>query len=493
MPRPAIADLPSYRPGRSVEGSAKLSSNEQPFDPLPSVRAALADAGARINRYPDHHATAVREAVAARLHVPAECIAVGCGSVGLLQQLCLAYAGPGDEVAFGWRSFEAYPIMTTIAGAEAVTAPLVRDTIDVGALRITERTKLVLLANPNNPTGTALDDSGLTAFLGDVPPTCLVVLDEAYREFVTRDDVVDGLARVKAHPNVVVLRTFSKAYGLAGLRIGYMVADPEVVAVVDKVLIPFAVNAVAQAAALASLAADDELHERVAAVVAERTRVRRALFELGYATPDSQANFVWMPTVDVPGVVTRPFPEGMRVTIGTPEENDRFLAGLPPADDPTHASRVAAVLDRIDGVRARLPRLADTPRRGLTDPDPGGTERWDEGQAWAHIGEFGRYWLVELDKVLASDGAPFGRVKSDPARVRWIDGHRHDERRAHLTAAMRALDRLAHVVSSLSPEDWRRHGVHSKLGAMDVPRILDEFLVGHYEEHADQLEKLDAG
>jgi histidinol-phosphate aminotransferase len=476
-----------YRPGRTIEGYAKLSSNESPFDPLPSVRDAVHAAAAGLNRYPDYYSTALREALADRLTVTAEHIAVGCGSVGLLQQLCLAYAGPGDEVAFGWRSFEAYPMLAAMAGAQAVTAPLRRETIDLAALPVTERTKLVLLANPNNPTGTAVGEDELAPFLDTVPEGCVVVLDEAYRDFVTRTDVT-----TPTRPNVAVLRTFSKAHGLAALRIGYMVAAPEVVETVNRVLVPFTVNALAQAAALASLAAEDELRERVAVTIAERARVRRALFARGIATPDSQANFLWLPHLEVPGVVTRPFPEGMRVTIGTPEENDRFLAGLPPVDHPTHARRVGAMLDRIDQVGARLRALADAPRAGLTEPDPGGDERWDESQVWAHVGEFGAYWLAEFDKVLAVDGAAFGRTKADPGRIAAIDVGRRTGRATHLAAALRALGKLAHVVASLSPSDWSRHGVHSKLGAMDVPRILDEFLVGHYEEHADQLEKLDA-
>lgn len=484
MPR----DLPQYRPGRSAPGEVRLSANEAPFEPLPSVRAAVADAAALLNRYPDHLAVAVREALAERHGVEPADVAVGCGSVGLLQQLCLAFTSPGDEVVFGWRSFEAYPVMAAVAGATAATAPLRREAIALDALPVSERTRLVLLANPNNPTGTAFGDDELASFLDGLPPGCLVVLDEAYREYVTRPDV--GLPRTR--PDVVLLRTFSKAYGLAALRIGYLVGAPEVVDAVDRVLLPFAVNRLAQAAALASLAAEDELRERVARTVAERERVRRALFELGYATPDSQANFVWLPHVETPGVATRPFPEGMRVTIGSPEENDRFLAALPPVGDPAHARRVGRMLARIDDVRDRLRTLAASRRAGLTEPDAGATERWDDTQVWAHVGEFGAYWLAELDRVLAHDGAPFGRVKTDASRIDAIERGRRLDRAVHLAAAERALGRLAHVVSSLTPDDWERHGVHPKLGRMDVTRFLEEFLVGHYEEHADQLEKLDA-
>ena len=249
--RANIHGLPAYKPGKSAEvamaehdiaSAIKVASNETPYSPLPSVGAAIAAAAFNINRYADHRAGELRARLAQRLGVEANWVGVGCGSVGLLQQLCLTYAGPGDSVAFGGLSFEAYPIFTQIAGAAAITVPNRHEVIDLDALAaaLTPTTKLVLLANPNNPTGTTFDAETLTRFMTAVPPEVLVVLDEAYHEFVTDPTVPDGVSLVATYPNLAVLRTFSKAYGLAGLRIGYMIAQPDIVAEVDKTLIPFA-------------------------------------------------------------------------------------------------------------------------------------------------------------------------------------------------------------------------------------------------------------
>lgn len=316
----------------------KLASNEAPFGPLPSVRAAVARATDDLNLYADHRATALREALAARHGLDVERVTVGCGSVGLLQQLALTYLDPGDPVVFGWPSFEAYPVFASLTGASALTVDLRDHTNDLAAQadRVDERTKLVLVANPNNPTGTAVGLAEVRALLERVPSSCIVVLDEAYREFVTMPELGDPLPLLDEFPNLVVLRTFSKAYGLASLRVGYGFGHPEVIAAVDSTLIPFAVNGLAQAAALASLDADDEMRERVAGVVAERGRVRDALLSLGVAVPDAQANFVWLPlgaasadlalALEQQGVVTRGFPDvGVRVTIADATRNDRFL------------------------------------------------------------------------------------------------------------------------------------------------------------------------
>lgn len=350
-PRPGIAELPAYRPGKSAEAVAtehqladavKLASNENPYPPLPSVLAALASAGPGINRYADHRATAVRERLAAELAVPVGMVGVGCGSVGLLQQLALCYVGPGDEVLYPWPSFEAYPVFTRLAGGVAVTTPLRHEVADLGAVAdaVTERTKLVLLANPNNPTGTAVPTGEVLDLARTVGDDVLVVLDEAYREFVTDPAVSDPVPALAEHPNVVVTRTFSKAHGLAGLRIGYLLGHPDVVATVDGALIPFAVNAVAQAAALAALDAGVELAERLALLREERRRVVAALE--GWWLPDAQANFVWLPAggaslalaaaLERRGVATRPFADvGVRVTVGRPDEDDRFLEAFPAA------------------------------------------------------------------------------------------------------------------------------------------------------------------
>ena len=351
-PRPSVAALPAYKPGKSAEAAMrehditsaiKLASNENPYLPLPSVADALArDGAAATNRYPDHRATAVREALAARLARTSDEIAVGCGSVGLLQQLLLTYVDPGDPVVYGWRSFEAYPIYTQTVGGVAVQVPNRADqSLDMKGITsaVTARTPLVLVTSPNNPTGTVVTHDELVTLLDAVEPTTLVVLDEAYHEYITAADAPDALALQAQHPNLAVLRTFSKAYGLAALRIGYLVAHAEVVAAVDRVLVPFCVNGLAQTAALASLAADAELHERVGTTLSERARVVGELRARKVDLPDAQANFVWLPVgapaialslaLEERGVVTRPFAgEGIRVTIGTPAENDRFLAAF---------------------------------------------------------------------------------------------------------------------------------------------------------------------
>ncbi|SFQ43250.1 histidinol-phosphate aminotransferase [Amycolatopsis arida] len=337
--RADLAALPSYVPGRTVPGAIKLASNEVPGGPLPSVREAISQAATQVNRYPDMGAWALVDRLATELGLPADRVAVGGGSVMLCQQLVQAMCGPGDDVLFAWRSFEAYPILIQIANAHAVTVPLdathTHD-LDAMAAAVTPRTRLLFVCNPNNPTGTAVRRDALTRFLDAVPPEVLVVLDEAYREFVTDDEVPDGLALAEERPNVAVLRTFSKAYGLAGLRVGYAVAPPEVTTALRKVYVPFSVNAVAQAAAIASLDAKDELLARCRDIVSERTRVRDALLAAGYVVPETQANFVWLPLGDratefaehalASKVVVRPFAgDGVRVTIGTPEENDVFL------------------------------------------------------------------------------------------------------------------------------------------------------------------------
>jgi histidinol-phosphate aminotransferase len=342
--------MASYRPGKSaaqaedehgITDAIKLASNENPYPPVPAVVEAIAAAAGDVNRYGDHRAADLRAAIAGWLDVDVDRVAAGCGSVGLLQQLLLAYVDPGDEVVYPWPSFEAYPIDVQLTGGVEVTVPLVDHTFDLDAVAaaVTDRTKLVLLANPNNPTGTAVHVDQLRRLVEQVPGDVLVVVDEAYREFVTAD-LGDPIADLQpGHPNVVVLRTFSKAFGLAALRTGYAVADPEVVVELDKVLIAFAVNHLAQVASLAAIAARDEVQAVVDRITAERDRVVASLRADGWDLPDAHANFVYLPLgsrtdvvfpeMERRGVVVRPFPGvGMRVTIGTPAQNDRFLATL---------------------------------------------------------------------------------------------------------------------------------------------------------------------
>jgi histidinol-phosphate aminotransferase len=342
--REALAKVPAYSPGRPpapVEGMTayKISSNENPFPPLPSVVRAVADAAATMNRYPDMGVVALTQALAEHLGVPAEHLATGTGSVAVLAQLVQITCEPGDEVVYAWRSFEAYPIVVALSGATSVQVPLTADArhdLDAMAEAVTDRTRLVLVCTPNNPTGPAVTGDELRAFVAKVPRDVVVVIDEAYLEFTTEESVPDALAFYREHPNVVVLRTFSKAYGLAGLRVGYAVAQEEVATALRKAATPFGVTDLAQQAAIASLAARDELLVRVEQLVAERERVHAALVEQGWDVPAAQGNFVWLPLGEdsVPfaqacqarALTVRPFAgEGVRCSIGETEANDRLL------------------------------------------------------------------------------------------------------------------------------------------------------------------------
>jgi histidinol-phosphate aminotransferase len=345
LTRADLDALPTYVPGRTVPGAIKLASNEVPYGPLPGVVEAITEAAAGTHRYPDMGVVALRERLGERLGVPVDRLATGCGSVALAEHLVKATCHDGDEIIYAWRSFEAYPIIVATAGAKSVRVPNTPEhghDLAAMAAAVTDRTRLIFVCNPNNPTGTSLRRAELDAFLDRVPAGVLVVLDEAYREFVTDPDVPDGVEVYRDRPNVVVLRTLSKAWGLAGLRIGYLVGQPEVAAAVRKVITPFSTSSVAQAAALAALDADAEMARRASLVVEERERVAEALRKLlpadpARTVPESQANFVWLPLSDqaVPfaqaceaaGLIVRPFAgDGVRVTIGTPEENDTFLA-----------------------------------------------------------------------------------------------------------------------------------------------------------------------
>ena len=349
--RPAVDALPAYKPGKAAEqaerehniaGAVKLASNENPYPPPAAVVEAVAEACRGGNIYCDHRATAVRESLADRLGLAVEQVTVGAGSVALLYQLATAYVDPGDEVVTPWISFEAYPISVQTMGGTLVRVPLTAGhafDLDAVAAAVTDRTKLVLLATPNNPTGTAVSTVAVARLAESIPDDVVVLVDEAYREFADPalgDPVAELLPRFD---NVAVARTFSKAYGLASLRVGYVMAHPEIVSAIDKCLIPFNVNGLAQAAALAALGEDAaaEAGANIDAIKAERARVAAALTAVGWDIPDAQANFVWIQlgdrtdevcvALEQRGVVVRPFSgSGVRVTIGTPTQNDRFLA-----------------------------------------------------------------------------------------------------------------------------------------------------------------------
>ena len=341
--RSVLDQFAPYKPGRRVANAAgqsfKLASNECPFGPLPSVAKAIAAAAAEINWYPDSNAEALTEAIARRYDVPPAHIALGCGSVGAAQQLLAAAAEPGTEVLYAWRSFEAYPILVPLTGATDVRVPLKNETHDLAAMAdaITPRTRVIFVCNPNNPTGTVVRSGEFAEFLGQVPPDCLVVLDEAYADYVRDPGVPNGIDLYRDHPNLAVLRTFSKAHGLAGLRVGFLVGQEQIASAVRTTMLPFTVNSLAQTAAIASLAAEAELHERVDLAVKERARVRDELLAQGWTVPPTEANFVWLrlgaDTQDFAaacadaGISIRPFgDEGARVSVGTPEADDAFLA-----------------------------------------------------------------------------------------------------------------------------------------------------------------------
>lgn len=342
--RSALDQVPAYQPGRRPTPrpgvpTYKASSNENPFPPLPSVLTVVARAAGTMNRYPDMFSVDLTESLADALAVPATDVVVGTGSSGVLSQLVNATCQAGDSVVYAWRSFEAYPIMVALTGARSVQVPLTADARhDLAAMAdaIDGTTRVVLICTPNNPTGPAVTQAELDAFLARVPSSVLVVIDEAYLEFNLDPLTVDGLATYRAHPNVMVLRTFSKAYGLAGLRVGYGVAHAPVAQALRKCAVPFGVSHVAQQAALASLAVREELLVRVKHIVAERDRVVAALSAQGWALPTTQANFVWLPlgeattafaaVADEAGLSLRPFPgEGLRCSIDEPAANDLLI------------------------------------------------------------------------------------------------------------------------------------------------------------------------
>jgi histidinol-phosphate aminotransferase len=343
--RSALEHIPAYKAGKPPTPghltSYKLASNENPYPPLPGVVEKATEAARVMNRYPDMGVSALHAAIADKYGVQVGQVASGAGSVAVLYHLLTATCSEGDEVVYAWRSFEAYPIAVGLTGATAIQVPLAagaRHDLAAMAAAVNERTKVLIVCSPNNPTGPAVRRDELAEFLDAVSPHVLIAVDEAYRDFVTDPQRVDALELARGRDNVVVLRTFSKAYGLAGLRIGYALAPAPVAEAIRKCSLPFGVSSIAQAAALASLdpEIEGELLKRVDALVVERGRVHGALTEQGWTVPDAQGNFVWLAlgddsagfaaACDEVGVSVRPFAgDGVRVTIGEPEANDLFL------------------------------------------------------------------------------------------------------------------------------------------------------------------------
>ncbi|MDO5032555.1 histidinol-phosphate transaminase [Corynebacterium sp.] len=341
MIRPDLSSLPAYVPGARNDHALKLSSNELSQGPLPAALKEIEAAAANANRYPDMGAVEIRQALAEHLGVAFEEVTVGTGSSAICQQLVQITCTPGDEVLFPWRSFEAYPIFAQVVGATPVPVPLnAEHRVDLKAMAaaITEKTKVIFVCNPNNPTGTTITTEEFDEFLAAVPEDVIVALDEAYIEYTRTDAVPLATDYVKSHRNVVGLRTFSKAYGLAGVRIGYAFGNQEIIEALSKVAIPFSVSTVAQVGAAASLAAQKELKERTDETVEQRDRLVEHFAEFG--VPASQANHIWFPAENIASlgtpqevgqklaaeeVLVRVFPEGVRVTVTTAEETEVLL------------------------------------------------------------------------------------------------------------------------------------------------------------------------
>lgn len=344
QPRSAVNALPGYVAGRRAQSALTepLASNESHFLPTPTVLAAIAGAAVRANRYPDMGSGSLRDRLAERFEVDAAEIAVGPGSVGVLSQLISAVCDPGDEVIFAWRSFEAYPILCQLAGAKPVAVPLTEtEAHDLGAMAdaITEATKVIVLCTPNNPTGISIAHQDLHDFLERVPSHILVVLDEAYREY-SPDTAPDSLSLYREFPQVCLLRTFSKAYGLAGLRVGYAIARADLAEGLRRTQVPFSVSAMAEAAAVAALDTTEEVSRQAAEVARERDRMIAAARELGWTVPDGTANFFWlrldderrdqlMTAFDKADILVRGYAgDGIRVTVAGSIANDRVLRVL---------------------------------------------------------------------------------------------------------------------------------------------------------------------
>jgi histidinol-phosphate aminotransferase len=345
-----LENIPVY-PAASTyafEGElVKLASNETPFPPHPQVLEAVEAQLRTLNRYPDPEKSVLRRRISGRTGVPVGRIAVGNGSCELLLSAAEAMLEPGAEVVYAWPSFSIYPHLAAMSGASPITVPLNdagEHDLEAMAREITAATRMVIVCNPNNPSATALPPPAIDAWVAELPRHVAVILDEAYVEFSALQDPDDSLDLVERHPNLVVLRTFSKVYGLCGLRAGYSLGSESFRLAVDRVRQPFSVNALAQAAAAEALGHQDEVERRVEQNVIERVHVESELEERGLDTTDSQANFSWVALgerdedeiVDglaARGVIVRAGKalgeEGrMRVTYGTRRENDRFLAAL---------------------------------------------------------------------------------------------------------------------------------------------------------------------
>jgi histidinol-phosphate aminotransferase len=351
-----LARMPGYQAGvptgqapeAIASGSiAQLASNESPFPPHPKVVEAISKAAGAMHRYPDPDATLLRRRIAERYDTEPGRIAVGNGSCELLLAAAEALCEPGAEIVYAWPAFSMYPYLAALTGAREVKVPLAEGDVhdlDAMATEVTAATQLLIVCNPNNPTATHIPAAEIAAFCEGIPPHVTVILDEAYVEFQTHDDPDATVDLLDEFPNLVVLRTFSKCYGLAGLRVGYGIGSAKFRAAVDAVRQPFSVNALAQAAGAEAILHQDDVRRRVESTIAARLTVEEALLGLGLATSESQANFSWVDLGDADeaetlaglaesDIAVRPGkalgdPGHIRVSYGTAEENERFLRVL---------------------------------------------------------------------------------------------------------------------------------------------------------------------
>lgn len=337
-----IMQLPPYVAGKASQDSTiiKVASNEMPFPTLPSVQAEISSHISSLNRYPDAAMASLTARIAQEIGMPEESLCIGNGSVALIEKILADVSGPGSEVIIPWRSFEAYPIAVQMAGAETVCVPLRADgNCDLTAMlaAVTPTTRAIIVCTPNNPTSAALTHNELHDFIQQAPKNVPILLDEAYIDFVRMEDPVRAMELMQEFPNVLCLRTFSKAYGLAGLRCGYVVAEPSIARALNSSNTPFSVNTLAQVAAQAALGERAEVNRRVGIIQNEREKLVTALRSLGWNGPEPQANFVWFELgkhsqafeklCSKHGIIVRTFKnEGTRVTIAEPEASQRLIA-----------------------------------------------------------------------------------------------------------------------------------------------------------------------
>jgi histidinol-phosphate aminotransferase len=349
---PHILGLEPYQPGKPIEelerelgiqGAIKLASNENPLGPSPKAVAAVRAACSGIHRYPDGASFSLRSRLAPRLGVAEDQLVFGSGADEILELLAKTLLGRGDEVVYAWPSFAMYPIVVKGMGATPVPVPLDSQLVhDLPAMAraVTKRTKLVFVCNPNNPTGTSVGARDFAAFVEALPRDLVLAIDEAYFEFVRREDFPDAIALVARRPGTIVLRTFSKIYGLAGLRIGYGVADRELAGYLQRARHPFNVNRLAEVAGLAALDDDEHVRRTREGNAAGIAFLTRELTSLGFEVWPSDANFVLVRTGSAvhtrllrEGVIVRPMagfglPDHIRISIGTAEENERLVKAL---------------------------------------------------------------------------------------------------------------------------------------------------------------------